>query len=53
MCHIFKHKIKYKGITVYINNKIGAGAQIIASKGILHFKCFQEKTKETKTNQEE
>ena len=53
MCHIFKHKIKYKGITVYINNKIGRGAQIIASKGILHFKCFQEKTKETKTNQEE
>ena len=52
MCHIFKHKIKYKGVTVYINNKIGGGAQIIASKGILHFKMFPRKNK-TKANQEE
>ena len=43
MCHIFKHKIKYEGVTVYINNKIGGGAQIIASKGILHFKYVSKK----------
>ena len=31
-------QIKYKSIPVYINNKKGGGAYIIASKGSPHFK---------------